>query len=122
MLIIGSILLLLANAVTLRREKSIFFNRVAILILLYSGILAGPFDSLYIGSLDTGIGVFCGVFHHTLIATSLYFIQEGYEACNLLHLISLQWSIAPFRAFSILHAYYPSEARPLVFFFKKEKY
>ena len=60
MLIIGSILLLLANAVTLRREKLIFFNRVAILIVLYSGILG--YDSLYIGSLDTGIGVFRGFY------------------------------------------------------------
>ena len=50
MLIIGSILLLLANAVTLRREKSILFNRVAILILLYS---------------NTRIGVFSGLFHST---------------------------------------------------------
>ena len=68
MLIIGSILLLLANAVTLRREKSILFNRVAILILLYSGILA--YDSLAIGSLDTGIGVFSGLFHSTAITHS----------------------------------------------------
>ena len=68
MLIIGSILLLLANAVTLRREKSILFNRVAILILLYSGILG--YDSLTIGSLDTGVGVFSGLFHSTLITHS----------------------------------------------------
>jgi len=68
MLIIGSILLLLANAVTLRRDKSILFNRVAILILLYSGILA--YDSLAIGSLDTGIGVFSGLFHSTAITHS----------------------------------------------------
>src|SRR5437879_5685942 len=68
MLIIGSILLLLANAVTLRREKSILFNRVAILILLYSGILA--YDSLAIGSLDTGIGVYGGFFHFSAITHS----------------------------------------------------
>ena len=68
MLIIGSILLLLANAVTLRREKSILFNRVAILILLYSIILG--YDSLYITSLDTGIGVFSGLFHSTSITHS----------------------------------------------------
>jgi NADH-ubiquinone oxidoreductase chain 2 len=76
MLIIGSILLLLANAVTLRREKSILFNRVAVLILLYSGILA--YDSLYIESLDTGIGVFSGLFHSTAITHSfdifIYFV------------------------------------------------
>ena len=66
MLIIGSILLLLVNAVTLRREKSILFNWVAVLILLYSGILA--YDSLYIESL--AIGVFSGLFHSTLITHS----------------------------------------------------
>jgi len=54
---------LLANAVTLRRDKPILFNRVVILILLYSGILG--YDSLYIGSLDTGIGVFSDLFHST---------------------------------------------------------
>ena len=59
---------MLANAVTLRREKSILFNRVAILILLYSGILG--YDSLYIGSLDTGIGVFSGLFNSTAITHS----------------------------------------------------
>ena len=67
MLIIGSILLLLANAVTYRREKSILFNRVAVLILLYSGMLA--YDSLYIESLSTGI-VFSGLFHSTSITHS----------------------------------------------------
>nr|YP_010218577.1 hypothetical protein LK370_mgp246 [Morchella brunnea]UBU98345.1 hypothetical protein [Morchella brunnea] len=43
---VSSTLLLLVNAVTLRRERSIFFNRLAILILLYSGIIG--YDSLYI--------------------------------------------------------------------------
>ena len=78
MLIIGSILLLLANAVTLRREKSILFNRVAILILLKPGILG--YDSLAIGSLDRGIGVFSGLFHSTAITHSFYiFIYIAWE-------------------------------------------
>ena len=81
MLLIGSILLLLANAVTLRRDKSIF-NRVAILILLHSGILA--YDSLAIGSLDTGIGVLSGLFHSTAITHSfavfIYIIWEGHTS------------------------------------------
>ncbi|RPB06324.1 hypothetical protein P167DRAFT_461602, partial [Morchella conica CCBAS932] len=55
--------LLLVNAVTLRRERSIFFNRLAILILLYSGIIG--YDSLYIKTLDTGIGIYGGLFHTT---------------------------------------------------------
>ena len=68
MLIIGSILLLLANAVAYRREKSILFNRVAVLILPYSGILLA-YDSYGI-SLATGIGVLSGLFHSTLITHS----------------------------------------------------
>jgi NADH-ubiquinone oxidoreductase chain 2 len=59
---------LLANAVTLRREKSRFFNRVAILVLLYSGILGN--DNSYIGSLATGVGVFSGLFHSSAITHS----------------------------------------------------
>jgi len=59
MLIIGSILLLLANAVALRREKPTLFNRVAILILLYS---------------NTRIGVFSGLFHSTKIIGFLHLV------------------------------------------------
>jgi NADH-ubiquinone oxidoreductase chain 2 len=68
MLFVSSTLLLLVNAVTLRRERSILFNRLAILILLYSGIIG--FDSLYIKTLDTGIGIFGGLFHSTSITHS----------------------------------------------------
>jgi len=53
---------LLVNAVTLRREFTIF-NRVAIFVLLYSGIIG----SLY---LDTGIGIHNGLFHSTAITYS----------------------------------------------------
>jgi NADH-ubiquinone oxidoreductase chain 2 len=63
MLIISIILLLLSNAVTLRRDKSVLFSRVAILALLYCSLLA--LNSLYIISLDRGIGLFGGLFHAT---------------------------------------------------------
>lgn len=63
MLIISIVLLLLSNAVTLRRDKSILFNRVAILVLFYSSLIA--FKSLYIIYLDRGIGLFGGLFHAT---------------------------------------------------------
>ena len=63
MLYVISTLLLLVNAVTCRRVKSILFNRVAILILLYSGIIC--YDSLNIISLDTVIGIHGGLFHNT---------------------------------------------------------
>jgi NADH-ubiquinone oxidoreductase chain 2 len=55
--------LLLSNAVTLRRDKSILYSRVAIIVLLYSSLLA--FNSLYISFLDRGIGLFGGLFHAT---------------------------------------------------------
>lgn len=63
MLILSSTFLLLSNAVTLRRDKSILFSRVAILVLLYCSLLA--LSSLYITSLDRGIGLFGGLFHAT---------------------------------------------------------
>jgi NADH-ubiquinone oxidoreductase chain 2 len=63
MLILSIIFLLLSNAVTLRRDKSILFSRVAIIVLLYCSLLA--LNSLYITSLDRGIGLFGGLFHAT---------------------------------------------------------
>jgi len=63
MLFVSSTFLLLVNAVTLRRERSILFKWVAILILLYSGIIC--YYSLNIISLDTGIGIYGGLFHST---------------------------------------------------------
>jgi NADH-ubiquinone oxidoreductase chain 2 len=65
MLIISIIFLLLSNAVTLRRDKSILYNRIAIIILFYTSIIA--FNSLYITYLDRGIGLFGGLFHATSI-------------------------------------------------------
>ena len=63
MLINSIILLLLSNAVTLRRDKSILFSRVAIIILLYSSILG--LVCLYIKYIDKGIGLYGGLFHVT---------------------------------------------------------
>lgn len=63
MLIISIISLLLSNAVTLRRDKSILFSRVAILALLYSSLLA--FFSLFLTFLNRGVGLFGGLFHAT---------------------------------------------------------
>jgi hypothetical protein len=60
MLLLSLIFLLLANAVTKRREKSILFNRVAIIILLYSSIVG--YDSLAITSLGRGISIYGGLF------------------------------------------------------------
>lgn len=62
MVIFSILFLLLSNAVTLRRDKSILFSRVAITVLLYSSLIA--FYSLYF-CLDSGIGLYGGLFHAT---------------------------------------------------------
>ena len=65
MLTYSILFLLLSNAVTLRRDKSILYSRVTITIMIYSTLLA--LGSLYLTSLDTGIGIFGGLFHATSI-------------------------------------------------------
>lgn len=65
MLIYSTLILLFSNAVTIRRDKSILFNRVAIIILLYS-IILGILSS-YIFSLDKGISIYAGLFNVTNI-------------------------------------------------------
>ena len=67
-MLLFSNILLLFSAVTSRREFTILFNRVAIIILLYSGIIG--YDSLYVTYLDTGIGIYNGLFHSTAITHS----------------------------------------------------
>jgi NADH-ubiquinone oxidoreductase chain 2 len=63
MVIYSSLLLLLSNAVTLRRDKSILFSRVAITILLVSFLLS--VESLDMRYLEKGIGLYGGLFHIT---------------------------------------------------------
>jgi NADH-ubiquinone oxidoreductase chain 2 len=65
MLIFSILFILLSNAVTLRRDKSILFSRVAIIVLLYSSLLA--ISSLFINCLSNGIGLHGGLFHATSI-------------------------------------------------------
>jgi len=57
------ILVLFSNSVTLRRDKSILYSRNALMGLLFSSLLV--LGSLYITNLDTGIGLFGGLFHST---------------------------------------------------------
>ena len=65
MIIFSILFLLLSNAVTLRRDKSILFSRVAIIVLLYSSLIA--LATLYFTYLDRGIGLYGGLFHATSI-------------------------------------------------------
>ena len=63
MVIFSILSLLLCNSITLKRDMSILFSRVSIIILLYSCYLT--IESLYITNLDKGIGLFGGLFHAT---------------------------------------------------------
>src|SRR5579859_1880743 len=63
MVIYSRLLLLLSNAVTLRRDKSILFSRVAITILLVSFLLS--VESLDMRYLEKGVGLYGGLFHIT---------------------------------------------------------
>lgn len=65
MIIFSILFLLLSNAVTLRRDKSLLFSRVGILILLSGTTVV--FQSLYFSNLASGIGLFGGLFHATTI-------------------------------------------------------
>jgi NADH-ubiquinone oxidoreductase chain 2 len=63
MLIYSNLFLLLSSAVTLRRDKSILFSRIGMTILLYSSLIG--LNSLYLVSLDAGIGLYGGLFQAT---------------------------------------------------------
>jgi hypothetical protein len=65
-MVLISIILLLVNAVSSRRDSTIFKNWIAILILLYSGIFA----VLILGCNYTGIGIYGGLFLKTIITHS----------------------------------------------------
>ena len=69
MLLNSLILLLLSNAITSRRDKSILYSRATITILLISAFIA--YDNLSLLFLAKGIGIFGGLFHTT--ATTNFF-------------------------------------------------
>ena len=70
MLISSLLFLLLSNAVTLRRDKSILYSRTTITILVFSFLLA--LENLITTSLDKGIGLFGGLFHATSISQTFH--------------------------------------------------
>ena len=55
------ILLIISNAVSLRRDKSILFSRVVIKALLFTSFIA--MNNLYINPLEKGIGIYGGLFN-----------------------------------------------------------
>jgi NADH-ubiquinone oxidoreductase chain 2 len=68
MLTTNLILLILSNAVTGRRDKSILYNRIASIILLYS--ILSSITSLTFKSLEKGVGIYNGLFFTTSITTT----------------------------------------------------
>ena len=70
MIIYSILFLLLSNAVTLRREKSIIYSRDAIIILLFSCLIA--LKSLNMYFLYKGIGLYGGLFHVTPITQTFH--------------------------------------------------
>jgi len=60
--------LLISNALTLRKDKSILFSRIVMVSLVLTSFLA--FNNLFVMSLDKGIGIYGGLFHVTAFTQS----------------------------------------------------
>lgn len=65
MLISTSLFLLISNAVTLRRDKSILYSRIAITILICCFLLC--VNSFFLKFYDKGLGLFSGLLQNTAI-------------------------------------------------------
>lgn len=60
--------LLISNALTLRKDKSILFSRIVMIALSLSTVIA--FNNLFVLCLDKGIGLYGGLFHVTATTQS----------------------------------------------------
>ncbi len=83
MILISILFLLLSNAVTLRRDISILFNRIAIIILIYSIL----HDIVSLSFVDKGIGLHGGLLYITNI-TQIFHIFIFFISILILHLTS----------------------------------
>lgn len=63
MTFLSILLIILSNSVNLRRDKSILFSRVTIIILIYACLIS--LNSLYLTYLGKGIGLYGGLFQVT---------------------------------------------------------
>jgi NADH-ubiquinone oxidoreductase chain 2 len=98
MLIISIFFLLLSNAVTLRRDKSILYNRVAILILLYSSF--NGFICLFLALENKGIPLYGGLFHATGL-TQIFQISIFFACIMIIVLTALY----PKRVLLVKHSF-----------------
>jgi NADH-ubiquinone oxidoreductase chain 2 len=69
MVLFGILTMILAIGLFSLRISAINFNRIAIILLLYSGVLA--YNTLYIDLVGSGVGVFGGLFQVTVITQSI---------------------------------------------------
>jgi NADH-ubiquinone oxidoreductase chain 2 len=70
MLLNSLIFILLSNAITSRRDKSILYSRVAISIVLLSALIT--YDNLSLLFLAKGIGIFGGLFQATATTNTFH--------------------------------------------------
>src|ERR1700753_3186128 len=62
------IFLIISNAVSLRRDKSILFSRIVIKTLLFTSFIA--LNNLYVNPLEKGIGIYGGLFNVNALTQS----------------------------------------------------
>lgn len=61
MLISSILLLLLSNSFSLKRDISIYYSRIGIVIQIYCILIC--YNNIYISYLDLGLGLFGGLFN-----------------------------------------------------------
>src|SRR5947208_8960513 len=69
MVLFGIIIFILAIGLLSSQISTINFNRVAIIVLLLSGVLA--FHAMWVGQLGSGVGIFNGLFLVTAVTQGI---------------------------------------------------
>ena len=69
MVLFGIIIFILAIGLLSSQISTIKFNRVAIIVLLLSGVLA--FHAMWVGQLGSGVGIFNGLFQVTAVTLGI---------------------------------------------------
>jgi len=69
MVFFGVLTMILAIALCSLQIPAIYFNRITVILLLYSGLLS--YNTLYIDLVSSGVGVFGGLFQVTTITQSI---------------------------------------------------
>src|SRR3954470_41732 len=69
MVLFGIIIFILAIGLLSSQISTLNFNRVAIIVLLLSGVLA--FHAMWVGQLGSGVGIFNGLFQVTAVTLGI---------------------------------------------------